>query len=1444
MNKQSQHSQNIELHKIKRNVSDAFLKIQIQEDGNRFSFSLLEFNQHAANLFDLSENSEFDIIHKLEVTLSADVDWRRMITSVFQEQLDNTFDIVSSKPNLTYKVAIMELPDSVVMLYFNEKNRSKTSIHQKPKVLEIDQFVFQNLMDKMSCVVLIVNEKGSIVQANDIVVNKLGYSRKELCSLELTDLFGNSVADFSEFLSYFQSDKLHQIPLIYHTKSEDVLRVETTLIRSDWDDKPVYFVVGKDLSELTSSEEKFSKAFNSNPTLMAITTPEGFAVELNESFLQTTGYTWNEFISKEVSAVDLLDSPVVFQRIRAQLKKDGQIRNLEINLVTKDKKTLNCVLSADFIKSHNSTYILVVINNVSERHQLTMRLDMAMKTARLAWYEFDMINGDVIAGDNKAAMLGYDPAVYKNQHYSTWTNLIHPDDYQSVMENMKDCMLKKSDLYQVDYRIKRADGNYAWFFDRGVVFEHTDDGTPKRMTGIVVDISDRKATERKLEQTLREYEYATNNVRSIIWKTEISKEGEFMNSFISKVADKILGYDGESLNHDLYKYLSHIHPNDKDVVFDNIQKVMEPGAKSEFEYRIIKTNGEVAWLFTQSATEADDEGRISIFGVTIDMSQRTIAAMEIEKQQKFLNKLFDTIPSMIAVKDESGRYTNVNTRFADFYKLKPQDILGKKDGEFIEESWAYELSKYDKSIIERGEPKHYKNHHKTEDGEFFFDVSKVPIKNPETNQNQLLLVSNDITSQVLAKQHVEQKTRELLMLTEHINVQIWYLKDPESYGIVNKAHANFIGKSKQEIEHKNIHLLFDDKFAQDYISDNRLCFEEKRSRQFEKWNFRTDGTKRLLKITKTPMIEEDGRVSFVICTAQDISKEHFAQKALKKAINFNQLLIDTSPIGILVYQTTGECILVNDAAVKIVGAKSSEDVMRNNIYKTHSWKENGLIHYFNQSLNRKEKIQADIFMTTSYGKSLWIDFIFQQIEYLGNPHVMVIVDEITEVKEQELNIQNNLNRQRTLSKIAFQLSELDDFNNNIDRSLETIGEFMDVSRVYIFKNSKDNETYSNTFEWCNRGVSSQINHLQNVSYHGNPEWKQRLADNLPIYTDDIRKLAPEFTMELEPQSIKSLVIYPLFMFKKFSGFIGFDENTHHRQWSEDDFEFLQTISHIIANTFERKIIGDDLRESEEMFKKITGGAMDGIVLLDSKGEVSYWNPAAESIFGYTRNEMLGNNLHKLLASNDNRQNYEQNKPAFAQQGIGNMVGKNIELSAYHKNSTPIDIELSLSSLKIKGEWHALGIVRDITERKYAENQLKTLSKAVEFASAGIVITDVNGSIEYVNNKFCEITGYSKEEVYGQNPSVLASGKHSTSFYQQLWETIKQGKEWKGEFLNMRKNGENYYESALISSVTDDSGAILHYIGIKEDITNEKNARAELIKAKQNAETANRQSLTF
>lgn len=127
------------------------------------------------------------------------------------------------------------------------------------------------------------------------------------------------------------------------------------------------------------------------------------------------------------------------------------------------------------------------------------------------------------------------------------------------------------------------------------------------------------------------------------------------------------------------------------------------------------------------------------------------------------------------------------------------------------------------------------------------------------------------------------------------------------------------------------------------------------------------------------------------------------------------------------------------------------------------------------------------------------------------------------------------------------------------------------------------------------------------------------------------------------------------------------------------------------------------------------------------------------------------------------------------------------------------------------------------QKKKAEDELRKLSHAVEQSPVSIIITDRNGTIEYVNPKFTRMTGYEAAEAIGQTPRLLKSGKIPDSEYRKLWETITSGREWHGELINRKKNGDLFWERASISAIRDASGTITHFVGVKEDISEQRQA---------------------
>lgn len=155
------------------------------------------------------------------------------------------------------------------------------------------------------------------------------------------------------------------------------------------------------------------------------------------------------------------------------------------------------------------------------------------------------------------------------------------------------------------------------------------------------------------------------------------------------------------------------------------------------------------------------------------------------------------------------------------------------------------------------------------------------------------------------------------------------------------------------------------------------------------------------------------------------------------------------------------------------------------------------------------------------------------------------------------------------------------------------------------------------------------------------------------------------------------------------------------------------------------------------------------------------------------------------------------------------------------------LKLYSERLVRKLEQKMLQAEQEIAARKEMEIRLRKLSLVVEQSPAAVMITDLEGNLEYVNPKFTEVTGYRPEEVYGKNPRLLQSGQVTKDEYRNLWSTLLAGQSWQGELLNKRKNGQLYWERALISPLRNEQGEVTHYIGVGEDIDTQKKYEKQL-----------------
>ncbi|MFZ2302315.1 MAG: EAL domain-containing protein [Gallionella sp.] len=302
-----------------------------------------------------------------------------------------------------------------------------------------------------------------------------------------------------------------------------------------------------------------------------------------------------------------------------------------------------------------------------------------------------------------------------------------------------------------------------------------------------------------------------------------------------------------------------------------------------------------------------------------------------------------------------------------------------------------------------------------------------------------------------------------------------------------------------------------------------------------------------------------------------------------------------------------------------------------------------------------------------------------------------------------------------------------------------------------------------------------------------------LAEALVMFFVHLLPPMPDVVSTLLDASLLSLLLSPIFYFVVFRP--------------------------LVLNIAEREQAEKVVRASEERFRSIFDHSKVGMNLIGPDYKYLKINRAFSEMTGYSEDELLAHDFKKITHPDD----IELNSMWVNKLLAGEIDHFNIQKKFICKNGSILHGDLTVSAMRDENGklMYGIAIIQDITDRVQAQQKLLMLSRAVENSPATVVITDPNGTIEYVNKKFTVITGYSFAEAIGQNPRILKSGKQSADFYAQLWRTILAGHEWRGEICNKKKNGELYFEQVSISPVVDEQGTINNFVAVKEDITDKK-----------------------
>ena len=396
------------------------------------------------------------------------------------------------------------------------------------------------------------------------------------------------------------------------------------------------------------------------------------------------------------------------------------------------------------------------------------------------------------------------------------------------------------------------------------------------------------------------------------------------------------------------------------------------------------------------------------------------------------------------------------------------------------------------------------------------------------------------------------------------------------------------------------------------------------------------------------------------------------------------------------------------------------------------------------------------------------------------------ISDITEPKQVEEALAAKAAMERIISKASRRFLTLTELDLSIQECLADIGRFSSADRAYLFQFTPEGTTMNNTHEWCAPGVKPEIDNLQGLPLSMFPWWMDILESGETIRINNVAELPPEAWAEkelLEAQNIKSVLVVPFLLENRLAGFMGFDNVVFERAWGEKELLPLRTLAEIIGTAITRKRAKEALQESEERLRLQIERMPIALILWDRDFRVVTWNPAAESIFGYSSEEAMGRHPYGMIVPEEVQ--------AVVDALWERLLEGDITAHSVNENTTKDGHSIICSWTNTPIRSHdgsiigALSMVLDITERKRAEEERENLqAKLIQAQKMESIRTLAGGIAHNFNNILMGVQGRTSMIMIGKDPS-----HPDYEHLKGIEEYIKNAVELTGELLGFARGGK-------------------------------------------------------
>lgn len=1026
-------------------------------------------------------------------------------------------------------------------------------------------------------------------------------------------------------------------------------------------------------------------------------------------------------------------------------------------------------------------------------------------------------------------VLGYPRGDLVGRHFSEIT---HPGDISENIQDVQNLISGRTPSYRVEKRYIRKDKSVIWVSVLGLLIKK-ETGVPDSMLVFIEDITDRKQLEDEKHAIKLRYETLFNQLPDSVVLVNTNAE--------------IIGFNDEALR--TYEYSAeemlrlrvtdYSLAYDEDQVQEVIRRVMKTGGH-EFISRHRTKTGRILDVKVSLRTVQMVTGEVILQCVFRDITALKQVEHALAQEKANLNGILDNIPHLLWLKDAEGRYITANNPLvASVGKTHLQEIVGETDFDLWPKDLAVKFRADDVEVMTTRKRKTLEEYVLDKGRYIWVETCKTPILGEDGKVLGTVGFARDITERKQVEEALRQ-SEERLRLATHASLTGIFDHDHLTDTLYWSPELRTIfgcGADDQASLQAYIELIYpeDRERAAAIIRRAHDPANGENVFGFEHRIIRKDGAIRWLIARSQAFFEGEGDARRLVRTLGAVLDVTERLQAVNELSLHTNILQNLSEGVYLIRASDGIILYTNPAFSRMFGYEPGELIGQNvnvlNAPTDQSPKDTA--DQITRQLNELGFWQGEILNVKKDGSTFWSHATaktYQHPEF--GPVWISMHQDITERKESENKVQFLTQIYAALSHANQALIECQTEEALFNRICEIVVEFGGMKMAWIGEWEdtsnliKPVASYGSGEEYLDRVVISSRADVPEGSGPTGIAFREKRVVIVQDFASD--PCTVYFREEAKPYGWGASATFPILR----GGVAYATLSAYHANKYPFTQEIIDLMTELAVNIghglnrfdleAEKQEAATALEESAKRYHEVIESSLDGFVMCDSSGRILDVNAAYLHRSGYTRDELLGKHISDLEAQMDAAEiNEEMRKFISAGQAQARLETKH-----YAKDGSVWPLEVSVVFLP-QGDGRFFSFVRDITERKQAEESMRLAASIYESSTEAIMVTDANNHIVDVNPAFTRITGYTLTEIFGKDPKVLQSGRHDSQFYREMWQGIVSEGHWQGEIWDRRKNGELYAKWVNISVIRDPNGGAYRYIAQFSDIT-EKKHKDELI----------------